>query len=83
MEEREENINNEREEREILGKRRIIFFFLQYCYSAILKVELQCSSIAKNFAILGFLQSQILSTLGLEMPNSPYIWHLQSPVLML
>ena len=32
----------------------IYFFFLEYCYSTILKLELYCSTIAKNFAIVGF-----------------------------
>ena len=31
---------------------KILIFFLQYCYSAILKIELHCSSIAKNFQYL-------------------------------
>ena len=52
--EKRTEIMREREEREIPGKRRIIFFFLQYCYSAVLSLELHCSSIAKKFAILGF-----------------------------
>ena len=30
------------------------FFFLEYCYNTILKLELYCSTIAKNFAIVGF-----------------------------
>ena len=33
---------------------KFFFFFLQYCYSAILSLELYCSSIAKKFAILAF-----------------------------
>ena len=32
----------------------IYIFFLEYCYSTILKLELYCSTIAKIFAILGF-----------------------------
>ena len=35
-----------------------IFYFLQYCYSAILLLELHCSSIANFFAILGFYKSE-------------------------
>ena len=35
-------------------RNKIIFLFLQYCYIAILHVELHCSSIAKKFAIRGF-----------------------------
>ena len=49
--------NNEGEEREILGIKKlnkILIFFSQYRYSAILHVELHCSSIANFFAILGF-----------------------------
>jgi len=56
-EEREKKRNNEGEEREILGIKKlnkILIFFLQYRYSAILHVELHCSSIANFFAILGF-----------------------------
>ena len=34
-----------------------IFYFSQYCYSAILLLELHCSSIANFFAILGFYKS--------------------------
>ena len=30
------------------------FFFLEYCYSTILTLELYCSNIAKNFAIVEF-----------------------------
>ena len=30
------------------------FFFLEYCYNTILSLELYCSTIAKNFAIVGF-----------------------------
>ena len=29
------------------------------------------------------LEVRMLSSFGLEMPNFPYIWHLQSPVRML
>ena len=31
-----------------------IYIFLEYCYSTILSLELYCSTIAKNFAIVGF-----------------------------
>ena len=44
-------------EREISGGKKggiIFFFFLEYCYSTILKLELYCSTIAKKFAIIGF-----------------------------
>ena len=41
-----------RKEREPWNKKLI--FSLELCYSAILKIELHCSSIAKKFAILGF-----------------------------
>ena len=33
---------------------KIVYFFLQYYYNAILPLELHRSSIAKNFAIPGF-----------------------------
>ena len=36
------------------GENKILFLVLQSCYSAILKVELHYSSIAKKFAILEF-----------------------------
>ena len=32
----------------------IYIFFLEYCHSTILKLELYCSTIAKIFAIMGF-----------------------------
>ena len=35
------------------GWNKIFFFFLEYCYSTILKLELYYSTIAKNFAIVG------------------------------
>ena len=60
----DEKERKKREKRtEIMSERRetfrgklikILLLFLQYCYSAILKIELHCSSIAKKFAILGF-----------------------------
>ena len=31
-----------------------IYIFLEYCYSTILTLELYCSTIAKNFAIVGY-----------------------------
>ena len=40
--------------REDSWENKILFLVLQLCYSTILKVELHCSSIAKNFAILEF-----------------------------
>ena len=52
-EEREENINNEGGEINLGGKVvKILLLFLQYCYSAILKIELHCSKYCKKFAIL-------------------------------
>ena len=53
--ERENNRNNEGE-REILGenKIKILLLFLEYCYSAILKIELHCSKYCKKIAILAF-----------------------------
>ena len=53
-EEREENWNNEMEEREILKVNKICIYFLEYCYSTILTLELYCSTIAKKFVIVGF-----------------------------
>ena len=32
----------------------IFFFFFKFCYSKILSLELYCSTIAKNFAIVRF-----------------------------
>ena len=51
--EREDNRNNEGGERNF-GRLKILLLFLQYCYSAILKVELHCNGIVKKFAILAF-----------------------------
>ena len=55
-EEREKRTEITREEGEISGEKQleIFLFFLQYCYSAILPLELHRSSIAKKIAILGF-----------------------------
>ena len=54
-EEREENRNNEGGEINF-GRKvvKILLLFLQYCYSAILKIELHCSKYCKKFAILAF-----------------------------
>ena len=41
-----------RDERD--GDKINFFFFLQYCYSAILSLELHCSKYCKKFAILAF-----------------------------
>ena len=53
--EREDNRNNE-EEREISKENeiKILLLFLQYCYSAILKIELHCSKYCKKYSILAF-----------------------------
>ena len=52
---REENRKNERDEREISGEIGVkYFFFCNTVNSAILCLELYCSSIAKKFAILPF-----------------------------
>ena len=53
--EREDNRNNE-EEREISEENeiKILLLFLQYRYSAILKLELHCSKYCKKFTILAF-----------------------------
>ena len=62
-EEREENRKNERDERQRRESRDkiyiyiyiyIFFFFLQYCCSAILKIELHYSKYCKKFTILAF-----------------------------
>ena len=47
-----EKITEIMEEREIQLK--YIFFFLQLCYSTILKIELYCSTIVKFFTISVF-----------------------------
>ena len=59
-------------ESELMREKRnkIMFLFLQLCYNAILHVELHCSTIANFFAIVCTY-------------TIPYIWNLQSPVLML
>ena len=44
-------------ERNLGGKKgwnKIYIFFLELCYSTILKLELYCSTIAKNFVIVRF-----------------------------
>ena len=52
-----------RDDREILGLKRrresikSYYFVLELCYSAILKVELHNSTIAKKFAIVEFYNS--------------------------
>ena len=53
--EREDNRNNEGE-REISGenKIKILLLFLEYCYSAIPKIELHYSKYCKKFIILAF-----------------------------
>ena len=73
---REENRNNERDERKILGEKGIInffFFFLQYCYNAIIPLELHCSSIAKKFAILEF---RVLDVEHFGAANAKFYLHL-------
>ena len=46
---------NERDERQRRESRdKIFLFFLQYSYSAILKIELHCSKYYKKFTILAF-----------------------------
>ena len=50
-EERESKMRDRTEERE---SNKILLFFYNTCYSAILCLELHCSSIAKKFAILLF-----------------------------
>ena len=53
---REKRTKIMREEREISGENqfKILLLYLQYCYSAILKIELHCNGIVKKFAILAF-----------------------------
>ena len=41
-------------ERESENVNKKILYVLELCYSAILPLELHCSSIAKKFAIFGF-----------------------------
>ena len=53
IEEREDNKNNEGGERNF-GGLKILLLFLQYCYSAILKIELHYSKYCKKFTILAF-----------------------------
>ena len=52
-----EKQRREGRERKELRKETVgikFFFFLTFCYSTILSVELYCSTIAKNFAIVRF-----------------------------
>ena len=51
-----EKQRREGRERKVLRKEtgNKIFFFLTFCYSTILSVELYCSTIAKKFAIVSF-----------------------------
>ena len=61
------------------GENKILFLVLQLCYSAILKIEFHCNSIAKKFAILEFrilwcsgiwgCKCQILLTFGISLPQ--------------
>ena len=56
MREREKSTDKMREMRD-RGEREEIkysYFFLQYCYSAILKIELHCSKYCKKFTIFAF-----------------------------
>ena len=53
-EERAEEKERMREISRIKKYNKILIFFLQYRYRAILHVELHCSSIANFFTILGF-----------------------------
>ena len=64
------------------GKRIIFFFFLQNCYSAILSLELHCSSITNLFAI-GYIVFQMWKVFKEKMLNEAYMWHLQYQVQML
>ena len=53
--EREENRKNERKERQRRESRdKILIFFLQYCYNAIISLELHYSKYCKKFTILAF-----------------------------
>ena len=66
----------------------IFFYFIIIFFFTIL---LQCNStcsctiaqLQKKNCNTWVWHSLMLSTLGHEMPNSPYIWHLHFPVLML
>ena len=54
-EEKEEIRKNERDERQRRESRdKIYIFFLEYCYSAILSLELHYSKYCKKFTILAF-----------------------------
>ena len=72
---REENRNNERDERKISGEKGIIIFFfvLQYCYNAIIPLELHCSNITKKFAILEF---RVLDAEHIGATNAKFYLHL-------
>ena len=55
MREREKSTDKMRDERQRRDSRdKILLFFLQYCYSAILSLELHCSKYCKKFIILAF-----------------------------
>ena len=41
-------------ENKTVGTKIYIYIFLTFCYSKILSLELYCSTIAKNFAIVRF-----------------------------
>ena len=79
-----------REERGWVRLNKILFLVLELCYSAILKVELHCSSIAKKFAILGVsipwcrafwgLKCQILLTFGISIPWCRAFWGLKCQI---
>ena len=56
MRKREKLTEIMREERENFGGNeiKILLLFLEYCYSAILKIELHCSKYCKKFTIVAF-----------------------------
>ena len=59
-----EKWRRKREKRTEVGERNFggglkYIYFLEYCYSTILSVELYCSTITKNFAIMGFTWIEI------------------------
>ena len=74
-EEREENKKNERDEREISGEiegvKYIYFFFCNTMNSAILCLELYCSSIAKKICNTAVYNSLMQEFFRLKMPNFP------------
>ena len=72
---RERERERERGINKVVNKILDFFFFLELSYSAILPLELHCSTIAKFFAIVDFYKSGCVRGLAF-MLNFPYIWHM-------